>query len=148
MKSWRPTAVSSAGTNSLEEPERPRDPFACRTLGAPWTTLQRACFAGTSMWPYLTRLFTFTLPDLDTTDLEPRQENGAQWRRLQMRWPGRLATHEQRPARQRRRRRPDPALGLRRRHHGRGLGAHYFTGYTQSAGITLPTAHRILPRAP
>ncbi|MFB7265718.1 hypothetical protein ACFCXH_26795 [Streptomyces nojiriensis] len=29
-----------------------------------------------------------------------------------------------------------------------GLGAHYFTGYTQSAGITLPTAHRILPRAP
>ncbi|GGR10714.1 hypothetical protein [Streptomyces netropsis] len=26
--------------------------------------------------------------------------------------------------------------------------AHYFSGYTQVAGITLPTEHRILPRTP
>ncbi|MFD7915645.1 hypothetical protein ACFV30_33875 [Streptomyces sp. NPDC059752] len=37
---------------------------------------------------------------------------------------------------------------LRRPHHADGPGPHYFPGYTQVAGITLPTEHRILPRTP
>ena len=31
---------------------------------------------------------------------------------------------------------------------GGSAGAHYMSGYTQVAGIMLPTGHRILPRTP
>ena len=100
------------------------------------------------MWTYLTQPFTFTLPGFDTSELEPWQENGEQWRRLRVAWPGNLASL-------------DAVLtvyvgedGLIRREDydveimGGSAGAHYMSGYTRVAGIMLPTGHRILPRTP
>ncbi len=100
------------------------------------------------MWTYLTQPFTFTLPGFDTSELEPWQENGEQWRRLRVAWPGNLASL-------------DAVLtvyvgedGLIRREDydvevmGGSADAHYMSGYTRVAGIMLPTGHRILPRTP
>ncbi len=72
---------------------QPRASFAGHTAETPWTTLQLAYFVGTAMWTYLTQPFTFTLPGFETAELEPWQENGEQWRRLRVVWPGHPATH-------------------------------------------------------
>jgi len=100
------------------------------------------------MWTYLTQPFTFTLPGFEAAELEPWRENGEQWRRLRVVWPGYLASL-------------NTVLtiyvgddGLIRREDydveimGSSAGAHYMSGYTQIAGIMLPTGHRILPRTP
>jgi len=100
------------------------------------------------MWTYLTQPFTFTLPGFEAAELEPWRENGEQWRRLRVFWPGYLASL-------------NTVLtiyvgddGLIRREDydveimGSSAGAHYMSDCTQIAGIMLPTGHRILPRTP
>jgi hypothetical protein len=132
----------------IEALDQPRASFAGHALGTPWTTPQLAYFVGTAMWTYLTQPFTFTLPGFETAELEPWQENGEQWRRLRVAWPGNLVSL-------------NTVLtvyvgedGLIRREDydvaimGGSAGAHYMSGYTQVAGIMLPTGHRILPRTP
>ena len=141
-------AIETDDGTVVEALEQPRASFAGHTLETPWTTLQLAYFVGTAMWTYLTQPFTFTLPGFETTELEPWLENGEQWRRLRVVWPGYLATHS-----------TVQTLyfgddGLIRRHdydveiQGGSLGAHYMSDYTRVAGIMLPTKHRIFPRAP
>src|SRR5216683_6539686 len=119
--------------------QQPRASFAGHTLETPWTTVQLAYFVGTAMWTYLTQPFTFALPGFETTELDPWQENGEQWRRLRVVWPGYLASL-------------NTVLtiyvgddGLIRREDydveimGGSGGAHYMSGYTRIAGIMLPT---------
>jgi hypothetical protein len=128
--------------------DQPRASFAGHALGTPWTSPQLVYFVGTAMWTYLTQPFTFTLPGFETAELEPWQEDGEQWRRLRVTWPGHLASLNR-------------VLtiyvgedGLIRREDydveimGGSAGAHYMSGYTRVAGIMLPAGHRILPRTP
>jgi len=128
--------------------DQPRASFAGNTLQLPWTASQLAYFVGTAMWTYLTQPFTFTLPGFEAAELEPWRENGEQWRRLRVVWPGYLASL-------------NTVLtiyvgddGLIRREDydveimGSSAGAHYMSDCTQIAGIMLPTGHRILPRTP
>ena len=137
-----------AGRTVVEALDQPRASFAGHTLQTPWTTPQLAYFAGTAMWAYLTQPFTFTRPGFETAELEPWQENGEQWRRLRVTWPDNLAFLS-------------TVLtiyvgddGLIRREDydvdilAGSAGAHYMSGYTQVAGITLPTEHRIFARTP
>jgi len=42
------------------------------------------------MWTYPTQPFTFMLPGFRTTELEPWDEDGHQWRRLRVIWPSYL----------------------------------------------------------
>jgi hypothetical protein len=141
-------AIETTHGDVVEAMEQPRASFEGHTLETPWSTLQLACFVGTAMWTYLTQPFTFALPGFETTELEPWQEKGEQWRRLRVVWPGYLATHS-----------TEQTLyfgqdGLIRRHdydveiQGGSEAAHYMTDYTDVAGIMVPTKHRIFPRAP
>jgi hypothetical protein len=136
-------AIETTAGDVVEELDQPRASFAGHTLETPWTTLQLAYFVGTAMWTYLTQPFTFALPGFQTTELDPWQENGEQWRRLRVTWRGYLATHN-----------AEQTLyvgddGLFRRHDynidiaGGAAGAHYISGYTEVAGIMIPTKHRI-----
>jgi hypothetical protein len=140
-------AIEATAGDAVEELDQPRASFAGHTLETPWTTLQLAYFVGTAMWTYLTQPFTFALPEFQTTELDPWQENGEQWRRLHVTWPGYLATHN-----------AEQTLyvgddGLFRRHDynidiaGGAAGAHYISDYTEVAGIMVPTRHRIFPRS-
>jgi hypothetical protein len=140
-------AIETTAGEVVEAMDQPRASFAGHTVETPWTALQLAYFAGTAMWTYLTQPFTFALPGFETTELDPWQEAGEEWRRLRVTWPGYLATHS-----------TDQTLyvgrdGLFRRHDydveiaGNNPAAHYISDYTQVAGIMLPTKHRILPRA-
>jgi len=131
----------------LEALDQPRASFAGYALETPWSTLQLAYFVGTAMWTYLTQPFTFALPGFETTELDPWQEGGEEWRRLRVVWPTYLATHS-----------TEQTLyiggdGLFRRHDydveiaGGTAAAHYISDYAQVAGIMVPTKHRIFPRA-
>jgi hypothetical protein len=128
--------------------QQPRASFAGHTLETQWTTLQLAYFVGTAMWTYLTQPFTFALPGFETSELDPWQEDGEEWRRLRVVWPSYLATHS-----------TEQTLyvgedSLFRRHDydveisGGSTAAHYISDYTKVAGVMVPTTHRIFPRQP
>jgi hypothetical protein len=143
----RVTIESDDGT-VLEALDRPRASFAGHTPETPWSTLQLAYFVGTAMWTYLTQPFTVTMPGFQTSELEPWDEAGEQWRRLRVAWPSYLATHSN-----------EQTLyfdgdGLLARHDydveisGGTSAAHYVSDYAEVAGIRLPTKHRIFLRSP
>jgi hypothetical protein len=103
---------------------------------------------GTAIWTYLTQPFTFALPEFQTTELEPWDEDARHWRRLRVAWPSHLATHS-----------TEQTLyfdddGLLARHDyeveiaGGTSAAPYVSDYDEVAGIRLPTRHRIFPRTP
>jgi hypothetical protein len=141
-------AIETTNGEVVEALDHPRASFAGHTLETPWTTLQLAYFVGTAMWTYLTQPFSFALPGFDTSELEPWQEAGEQWRRLHVVWPSYLATHSTEQTLY------VGADGLFRRHDydveiaGGSGAAHYLSDYTNLAGIMIPTSHRIFPRQP
>ena len=141
-------AIETVTGDVVEVLDRPRASFAGHALESQWTTLQLSYFVGTAMWTYLSQPFTFALPGFETTELDPWQEAGEEWRRLHVVWPSYLATHS-----------PEQTLyfgsdGLIRRHdydvdiQGGTGGAHFMSNYMQVAGIMIPTKHRIFPRGP
>ena len=95
------------------------------------------------MWTYLTQPFSFTLPGLRTTELDPWEEAGQHWRRLPS-----LATYS---AEQTLYFTPD---GFVVRHDydveisGGATAAHYLADYLDIDDIVVATKHRILPRDP
>ena len=89
-------AIETTQGEVVEALDQPRTSFAGHTPETPWTTLQLAYFTGTAMWTYLTQPFTFALPGFETTELDPWQEAGEEWRRLHVVWPGYLATPQHR----------------------------------------------------
>jgi hypothetical protein len=141
-------AIENGDATVLEALDQPRSSFAGHAFETPWSTLQLAYFVGTAMWTYLTQPFTFKLPGFETSELEPWDESGQQWRRLRVAWPGNLATHSS-----------EQTLyfdrdGLLARHDyevevsGGTPAAHYVSDYDEVAGIRVPTKHRIFPRGP
>jgi hypothetical protein len=141
-------AIETDDGTVLKALDKPRASFAGHAFETPWSTLQLAYFVGTAMWTYLTQPFTFTLPGFQTSELEPWDEAGQQWRRLRVVWPSYLATHSS-----------EQTLyfnsdGLLARHDydveisGGTSAAHYVSDYADAAGIKLPTKHRIFPRNP
>jgi hypothetical protein len=141
-------AIETTAGDVLEELDQPRASFAGHTLESQWTTLQLAYFVGTAMWTYLTQPFTFAIPGFETKELDPWQEGDEEWRRLSVVWPGYLATHSTAQTLY------FGSDGLIRRHdydveiQGGTGGAHFMSGYTEVAGIKVPTSHRIFPRQP
>jgi hypothetical protein len=141
-------AIETDDGTVVEALDQPRASFADHTLETPWNTLQLAYFVGTAMWTYLTQPFTFSMPGFETSELEPWDEDGQEWRRLHVVWPSYLATHS-----------TEQTLyftgdGLLARHdydveiNAGNQAAHYISDYDEVGGIKVPTKHRIFPRTP
>jgi hypothetical protein len=141
-------AIETTNGDVVEALEQPRASFAGHTLETKWTTLQLAYFVGYTMWTYLTQPFTFALPGFETSELDPWQEAGEEWRRLHVVWPSYLATHSTEQTLY------VGADGLFRRHDydveisGGLSAAHYTSDYDDVAGIKGPTKRRVFPRNP
>ncbi|MFE6527564.1 hypothetical protein ACFVMA_01355 [Streptomyces rochei] len=94
-------AVYTPGRVALETPDgrvaeervRPRESFAGHTLETPWDRLHAAYFAGYAMWTYLTEPFLFAEPGFIATEIEPWEEDGETWRRLEVTFPDHIGTH-------------------------------------------------------
>jgi hypothetical protein len=148
--SFQPDRVAIETNNGqvVEERANPRESFRDHKFESPWDRLQLAYFAGYAMWTYMNTPFLFALPDVKTEELESWQEHGEAWRRLNVTFPERIATHSAQQTfyfdRQ----------GLLKRHDydvdiaGGTPAAHYVSAPTDVSGIVVPTKHRIFPRQP
>jgi hypothetical protein len=58
-----------------------------------WDALHLGYFLGYACWNYLTTPFLFSHSDVQAREIEPWREVGQTWRRLQVRFPRRIATH-------------------------------------------------------
>jgi hypothetical protein len=141
-------AFENATGKVLEELLQPRSSFQGHTFETPWNDFQLAYFAGCAMWTYLSTPFLLAKPGVESEELEPWQEAGKTWRRLQVRFPSDIATHS-----------TEQTLyfdqkGLLKRHDyhveiSGGIGAvHYVSDTKEVSGIRFPTKHRIFGLQP
>lgn len=75
------------------ERSAPRSAFAGHVRETPWDELHLTYFLGYSMWNYLTAPFMLAGPGFTTRELEPHEENGEIWRRLEVTFPEDFPTH-------------------------------------------------------
>jgi hypothetical protein len=103
----------------------------------------RRLFTSYALWTYLNLPFLYTYPGFVTEEIEPRRENGEEWRRLKATFPETIASHS---GVQTTYFGPD---GLMRRHDytvevlGGATGANYSTDYKEFQGIKVPTIRRV-----
>jgi hypothetical protein len=132
----------------LDERHDPRNSFSGHTLETPWDSLQLAYFAGYAMWTYLTTPFLFALKGVELEEVEPWQENGKTWRRLQVLFPDTIATHSRQQTFY------FDESGLLQRHDydveiaGASPAAHYAYEHKAVEGIIVPARHRVFIRRP
>lgn len=113
-----------------------------------WDALHLGYFLGYACWNYFTTPFLFTYPGVLAREIEPWHEAGQDWRRLQVRFPPQIATHN-----------PDQvfyfdAAGLQRRLdyitevNGSTLVGHYTSRYKSFDGLLVATRRRVFRRNP
>jgi hypothetical protein len=146
--SFEPGRIAIENNNGevIEELLNPRESFNGHVTETPWDRLQLAYFAGYAMWTYFNAPFNFTDPGYSLRELQPWEENGEEFRRLEVIFPPHIATHS--------------ALqtfyidkeGLIRRHDytvdvaGRSTAAHYLSDYIEVQGIKIATKRMVYVR--
>jgi hypothetical protein len=127
---------------------QPRAAFKGMLRGSAWDALHLGYFLGYACWNYFTTPFLFAYPGVQAREAEPWHEAGQQWRRLQVRFPSQVATHN-----------PDQvfyfdAAGLQRRMDyitevtGSTLVGHYTSRYKTFDGLVVATRRRVFRRNP
>ncbi|MFE5096481.1 hypothetical protein ACFRCI_40765 [Streptomyces sp. NPDC056638] len=146
-------ATDSVTMQTLDgEPVETLTPARARFKGmlrnTPWDALHLGYFLGYACWNYFTTPFLFTYPDVRAHEIEPWREAGQTWRRLQVRFPPRIATHN-----------PDQVFyfdtfGMQRRMdyitevNGSTLVGHYTSRYQTFDGLLVATRRRVFRRNP
>lgn len=121
----------------------PEASYAGHQRETPWDDLHAAYFTSEALWTYLTTPFLYTYPGVATTEIAPIEENGEEWRSLQITFPDSIATHTRT---QISRFGPD---GLLRRHDytvdilGGATGLNYAYDFRDVDGIMLPMRRRV-----
>jgi hypothetical protein len=141
-------AIETLDGAEIEAIDDPRASFAGFQLETPWNDLHLAYFVGYAMWNYLTLPFAFAEPGFRFEELQPWDENGEIWRRLQVTYPDSIATHSRVQTfyfgSDARLRRHDYDVDI----NGGTPAVHYFSDYTTADGISMPTRHMIYVRNP
>ena len=139
------TAQTNKG-EIIEELFSPRESFEGHTRETPWTQLQAFYFASYAIWTYLNAPFNFADPGYEVKEIEPWEESNQLWRRLQVRFPKTIATHN-----------PVQTFyidqeGLIRRHDynveiiGNATSSHYLDDYIEVQGFKIATKRRVYLR--
>jgi hypothetical protein len=131
----------------IEVRDNPRAAFAGHDNQSPWDRLHAADFDGYALWTYLTQPFLYSYPGFTAREIEPWEEDGEIWRRLQVIFPENIASHTREQISYFG---PD---GLLRRHDyavdvlGGSMGAQYISDYWSVDGILMPFRRRVHPRS-
>ncbi len=139
-------AIESNSGETIEQLHNPRTSFDGHTTETPWNPLQLAYFAGYAMWTYFNAPFNFAEQDYQTRELEPWEENGEVFRRLEVTFPEHIATHSKIQTFY------IGQDGLIRRHDysvdiaGGATAAHYLSDYTEVQGIQIAAKRRVYVR--
>ena len=113
-----------------------------------WDATHLGYFLGYACWNYFTTPFLFTCPAVTAHKIKPWREAGQTWRRLQVRFPHAIATHN-----------PEQVFyfdseGLQRRMdyiveiNGSTLVGHYTSRYQNFGGLQVATRRRVFRRNP
>lgn len=71
----------------------PRASMAGYQLDTTWSPTQMGYFISYATWTYLAEPYLFTLPGVQTREIEPWEEDGETWRRLEVTFPNSIASH-------------------------------------------------------
>jgi hypothetical protein len=86
--------IESVGDGTvLAERADPRDRFPGGRRRLWWDRLDFLYFVGYAIWGYACTPFIFTWPGVETRELEPWEEGGRRWRRLEVTFPERMHVH-------------------------------------------------------
>ena len=76
----------------IESRNNPQGAFKGHTNSTTWDRLHAAYF-GYALWTYLTQPFLYSYPGFETREMEPWTEDGETWQRLEVIFPGDIASH-------------------------------------------------------
>ncbi|MDW9379686.1 hypothetical protein [Chryseobacterium sp. JV558] len=139
-------AALSENGEIIEELSNPRQSFSNHKRETPWTKLQAFYFASYAIWTYINAPFCFANPGFEVTEIEPWEENGETFRRLQVIFPESIASHSRIQTFY------IDKTGLIRRHDynveisENVASAHYLYDYTEVQGIQFPTKRQVFIR--
>jgi hypothetical protein len=143
---YRPDRVALEGCdgNVLQERRATPAQFQDDFRTSSWDELQLAYYCGSLIWNYLTVPFVFADGDVVTEELAPIEAGGKSLRRLQVRFPSRIAIHSLEHVFY-----FDSDALLQRQeypaaHEDQTRIAQMFSGHQRFSGILLPTLCRQL----
>jgi hypothetical protein len=125
-----------------------RTAFKGMLRNSAWDALHLGYFLGYACWNYFTTPFLFAYPGVQAREIEPWREAGQTWRRLQVRFPPQIATHNPRQVFY------FDGLGMQRRMDyvtevlGSTLVGHYSSRYQTFGGLLVATRRRVFRRNP
>ncbi|TFF35494.1 hypothetical protein [Mucilaginibacter psychrotolerans] len=138
-------ALLNVSGEVVEESKNARKTFDGHELLTPWSRMQLVYFVSYATWNYMTTPFLLAQPGVHVLEMDPWEENGETWRRLQVIFPDYIPTHSTRQVFY------FSQEGLLKRHDywpevlGNNSAVHYYSGYKEFNGIKAPTVHRIYP---
>jgi hypothetical protein len=130
--------LETASGEPTESRENPRGAFKGHQNDTPWDRFHAAYFDGYALWTYLTQPFLYSYPGFETVEIEPWEEGGETWRRLEVIFPGDIASHTREHTSS------FGSDGLLRRHDyavdvlGGATGDQYIEDYHEHGGILMP----------
>jgi len=92
---WEPgvTAIVDEDGRTVDHRLNTRASFDGMTREDRWDDHHLIYFSGYAMWTYLTTPFLFRLPGFAVQEIEPWDEDGETWRRLQASFPPEVPSH-------------------------------------------------------
>jgi hypothetical protein len=141
-------AMQTLDGELVEKLEPARASFKGMLRNSDWDACHLGYFLGYACWNYFTTPFLFSHPGVAAREIEPWHEAGQIWRRLQVRFPPSIATHN-----------PQQIFyfdsrGLQRRMdyiveiNGSTLVGHYTSRYKNFDGLQVATRRRVFRRNP
>lgn len=145
--------IEDGADGVIEERSNPLASFTGHVLQTPWDQLHRLYFTSYAMWNYLTTPFLLAQPGVEARETEPHQENGDMWRRLQVKFPSDIPTHDGRLFGSSDRQETtfffnEQGLLQRLDYVAVGPASHYCFDHKNFGGIMFPTLRRVVPRPP
>ena len=147
---WEPgyIAFKNADGDITEELSDPRKSFDGQGFESPWNDLQPHYFCNYAWWTYFTAPFSFSLPGFQTRELDPWQQDGETWRRLEVTFPDNIETHNKVQVFY-----FDRHYLLKRHDYAPDIlqsvpSSQYVWNYKEFSGIMIPTTRRIYLRNP
>jgi len=129
----------------IEQLKSARDSFEGHELLTPWSKLQLVYLVGYATWNYMHTPFMFPKRGFHFLKMDPWEEGGETWRRLQVIFPESIPTHSTRQVFYF----SEECLLKRGDYWPEVLGnhsaVHYYSDYNDFDGIKAPTTHRIYP---
>ena len=142
------TAIISDNGEVIEELRSPKESFEGHSVQTSWNALQLLYFSGYAQWTYMHLPFLLIKPGFETREVEPWNEGGQVWRRLEVTFPDNVSAHSKMQTFY------FDDTGLLRRNDytadvlGGSPAAHYTSEHKMFDGIVYPTKRRVYRRGP